>query len=69
MILLGSSSRLSLSDFSTQRCVDLAGRFAVALSSAERADALFRKASFDDLTGLPNRQLLKERLQRIAGQL
>ncbi|MEO1203781.1 MAG: diguanylate cyclase, partial [Pseudomonadota bacterium] len=62
MILLGSSSRLSLSDFSTQRCVDLAGRFAVALSSAERADALFRKASFDDLTGLPNRQLLKERL-------
>ena len=62
MILLASSSRLSLSDFSTQRCVDLAGRFAVALSSAERADALFRKASFDDLTGLPNRQLLKERL-------
>ena len=62
MILLASSSRLSLNDFSTQRCVDLAGRFAVALSSAERADALFRKASFDDLTGLPNRQLLKERL-------
>ncbi len=62
MILLGSSTRLSLNDFSTQRCVELAGRFAVALSSAERADALFRKASFDDLTGLPNRQLLNERL-------
>jgi diguanylate cyclase (GGDEF)-like protein len=47
-----------------RRCVDLAGRLAVALASAEREDALYRQAHFDDLTGLPNRQLLKDRLQQ-----
>jgi diguanylate cyclase (GGDEF)-like protein len=47
-----------------QRVVDLAGRFAVALSSVEREETLYRQAHFDTLTGLPNRQLLKDRLEQ-----
>ena len=47
-----------------QRCIDLAGRLAVAFASAEREEALYRQAHFDELTGLPNRQLLKDRLEQ-----
>ncbi len=62
ILLLGSTSRLNLEQDSLLRCVDLAGRFAVALASVEREEALYRQAHFDELTGLPNRQLLKDRL-------
>ena len=64
ILLLGSASRLNLEQDSLLRCVDLAGRFAVALASVEREDALYRQAHFDELTGLPNRQLLKDRLEQ-----
>ena len=47
-----------------RRCIDLAGRFAVALASAEREEALYKQAHYDELTGLPNRQLLKDRLEQ-----
>jgi diguanylate cyclase (GGDEF)-like protein len=53
---------LNLQQENLVRCVDLAGRFAVALSSVEREEALYRQAHFDELTELPNRQLLKDRL-------
>ena len=62
ILLLGSTSRLNLQQDSLLRCIDLAGRFAVALASVEREEALYRQAHFDELTGLPNRQLLKDRL-------
>jgi diguanylate cyclase (GGDEF)-like protein len=62
ILLLGSNSRLNLEQDSLLRCVDLAGRFAVALASVEREEALYRQAHYDELTGLPNRQLLKDRL-------
>ncbi len=64
ILLLGSVSRFDLKQENLRRCIDLAGRFAVALSSAEREEELYRKAHFDDLTGLPNRQLLKDRLKQ-----
>ena len=64
ILLLGSSTRLNMEKDSMSRCVDLAGRFAVALASAEREEALYRQAHFDELTGLPNRQLLKDRLEQ-----
>lgn len=64
ILLLGSSTRFNMEKEGLQRCVDLAGRFAVALSSAEREEALYRQAHFDELTGLPNRQLLKDRLEQ-----
>ena len=62
VLLLGFSKQLEMSRNSMQRVVDLAGRFAVALSSVEREETLYRQAHFDILTGLPNRQLLKDRL-------
>ena len=64
ILLLGSSSRFNMEEENLLRCVDLAGRFAVALSSAEREQMLYRQAHFDELTGLPNRQLLKDRLEQ-----
>jgi diguanylate cyclase len=41
-----------------------ARRFAVALGAEERRQALLRQAYYDELTGLPNRQLFKDRLQQ-----
>ncbi|MEM7433409.1 MAG: EAL domain-containing protein, partial [Pseudomonadota bacterium] len=64
ILLLSSTKRFNLEQDSLVRCIDLAGRFAVALSSAEREEALYRQAHFDQLTGLPNRQLLKDRLEQ-----
>jgi diguanylate cyclase (GGDEF)-like protein len=64
VLLLGSTKPFDVKQASMQRCVDLAGRLAVALASAEREEALYRQAHFDDLTGLPNRQLLKDRLHQ-----
>jgi diguanylate cyclase (GGDEF)-like protein len=64
ILLLGASTKFNIERHSMQRCVDLAGRFAVALASAEREEALYRQAHFDELTGLPNRQLLKDRLEQ-----
>lgn len=64
VLLLGSSRPLEMQKASMQRSVDLAGRLAVALASAEREEALYHQAHFDELTGLPNRQLLRDRLQQ-----
>jgi diguanylate cyclase (GGDEF)-like protein len=41
---------------------EFASRMAVALSAIERERALFLQAHFDELTGLPNRQLFYDRL-------
>ena len=64
VLLLGGEKPLEMKQASMQRCVDLAGRLAVALASAARDEALYRQAHYDDLTGLPNRQLLKDRLHQ-----
>jgi diguanylate cyclase (GGDEF)-like protein len=41
-----------------------ARRLAVALGNEDRENALLRPAYYDSLTGLPNRQLFKDRLQQ-----
>lgn len=64
ILLLGFETQFDMSQGSLGRCVDLAGRFAVALSSVEREKTLYRQAHFDPLTCLPNRQLLKDRLEQ-----
>ena len=64
LLLLGSPSHFNMRGQGLQRGIDLAGRFAVALASVEREEALYRQAHFDPLTGLPNRQLLKDRLEQ-----
>lgn len=68
ILLLGSEKQFDLSQGGLNRGVDLAGRLAVALSSVEREEALYRQAHFDVLTGLPNRQLLKDRLDQFLVQ-
>jgi diguanylate cyclase (GGDEF)-like protein len=64
ILLLGSDSNTELQGSRLRISIDLAGRLAVALASAEREEALYRQAHFDELTGLPNRQLLKDRLEQ-----
>jgi diguanylate cyclase (GGDEF)-like protein len=64
VMLLGSTRGIEMQKSGLKGCVDLAGRLAVALSSVEREEVLYRKAHYDDLTGLPNRQLLTQRLRR-----
>ncbi len=63
VLILGSATGIEMHKSGLKSCVDLAGRLAVALSSVEREEALYRKAHYDDLTGLPNRQLLTQRLR------
>ncbi len=41
---------------------DFADRLAVALNNLDREERLYRQAHYDELTGLPNRQLFKDRL-------
>ncbi|MDX1404837.1 MAG: diguanylate cyclase, partial [Woeseiaceae bacterium] len=67
-VLLGSNKSFETQGTRVKRCIDLAGRLAVALASAEREEALYRQAHFDELTGLPNRQLLKDRLELQLGK-
>lgn len=64
ILLLGSDTRFEMQGGRLQRSIDLAGRLAVALASVEREEALYRQAHYDELTGLPNRQLLKDRLEQ-----
>jgi len=64
ILLLGSASSFEMQGSKLQVSLDLAGRLAVALASAEREEALYRQAHYDELTGLPNRQLLKDRLEQ-----
>ena len=64
ILLLGSNSNFEMRGGRLQRSIDIAGRLAVALASAEREEVLYRQAHFDELTGLPNRQLLKDRLEQ-----
>ncbi|MBD3671329.1 MAG: EAL domain-containing protein [Gammaproteobacteria bacterium] len=47
-----------------QQILALSDRISVALASSEKEEQLYRQAHFDPLTGLPNRQLLKDRLTR-----
>jgi diguanylate cyclase (GGDEF)-like protein len=59
---------LGLDDIEKGSVRDLAGRLAVALEAVSRSERLRRKAFFDDLTGLPNRDFCFARLDRAISQ-
>jgi diguanylate cyclase (GGDEF)-like protein len=63
-LALGYRDPASLEDEDRRQAREMADRVAVAVSSAWRDDQLYDQAHFDPLTGLPNRLLFHDRLQR-----
>jgi len=59
-------SGLSASETGSLR--EFATRIAVAVAATKREAELFRRAHFDSLTGLPNRDLLHDRLHQAVAQ-
>ena len=68
LMLLGFSERNKFEDEDIENIRDFADRIGVALTSAARDEALFRQARYDNLTGLPNRFLLVERIKQEISQ-
>jgi diguanylate cyclase (GGDEF)-like protein len=64
LLLLGFHSRPAHSGRTRRHASSLAHRVAVALGNEDRERALLRQAYYDSLTGLPNRQLFRDRLEQ-----
>jgi GGDEF domain-containing protein len=62
-LLVGLGDRNEIDNELIQQASDLASRVGVALAAHAREAQLVYRAHHDDLTGLPNRALLQERLQ------
>lgn len=69
VVVLGTENKDKAFAEVLHHCKDLARRIAIGVSNAEREKALYQKTHFDSLTGLPNRQLLQDRLQQALSQL
>ena len=61
---LGYREATVVSEDERQQARELSDRVAVAVSSAWRDEQLYQQSYFDPLTGLPNRLLFKDRLER-----
>jgi diguanylate cyclase (GGDEF)-like protein len=68
IIALGYEDPETLESEITKSLQDFGDRLAVALQTIDRADELYRRAHYDSLTALPNRQLFKDRLERSIAQ-
>ncbi|KTC66316.1 inner membrane protein PLUS sensory box protein LssE (plasmid) [Legionella adelaidensis] len=64
MIVLGFNHIDSLNDCNTEELHDIFYRAAVAFTHAEWEERLYYQAHYDDLTGLPNRLVLRDQLHR-----
>lgn len=64
VLILGYHAVVDIEPAQRQLARDLSDRLAVALTSAEREQALFQQAHYDALTQLPNRLLFKDRLEQ-----
>ena len=64
VLALGYRRAPAIGDEDRKHMSDFADRVAVAISSAWRDEQLYQQAHFDALTGLPNRSLLKDRVNR-----
>jgi len=66
VLVMGFRSGMRASAEQRERARELSDRVAVAVSSAWRDEQLYQQAHYDALTGLPNRLLFKDRLEREA---
>lgn len=64
LLCLGNSEAFNVDNTKLQQLRELGDRVAVALSNAAWEDKLYYQAHYDALTGLPNRYLLKDRLEQ-----
>lgn len=64
VVVLGAKNKDEAVDIAIQHCKNLARRIAVGVSNAERDQALHQKTHYDNLTHLPNRTLLEDRLEQ-----
>jgi len=64
VLALGWEKSYKLSEQDRGLLRDFADRLAVAITAVRREKQLYRQAHFDGLTQLPNRQLLKDRLDQ-----
>ena len=62
ILSLGYTIKILLNDEDIEHLHDITNRLGTALETADRDERLYRQAYFDFLTGLPNRQLLEDRL-------
>lgn len=62
VLVLGYASAPDIEAAQRDFARDFADRLAVALTNLEREELLYAQAHYDELTGLPNRQLFKDRL-------
>lgn len=60
---IGQYSAFARSDYKWKEIIELAGRIGIAISTQSREDKLLTQAQYDNLTGLPNRILLQDRLK------
>ena len=65
IVCLGYRKLLTLKEDDILLARDFVNRVAVALSNANWEEQLYYMAHYDNLTGLPNRLLLKDRLQQV----
>lgn len=61
---IGSKESLQLDDPGWEEIRELASRIGITISAQEREDQLLIQAQYDNLTGLPNRILLQDRLRQ-----
>jgi diguanylate cyclase (GGDEF)-like protein len=64
LLCLGNRKSFEVDNVKLQQLRELGDRVAVALSNAAWEDKLYYQAHYDALTGLPNRYLLKDRLEQ-----
>jgi diguanylate cyclase (GGDEF)-like protein len=63
-LVLGFPSTDAATKSARRHAASFARRLALALGNEDRENALLQQAYYDSLTGLPNRQLFKDRLQQ-----